>query len=147
MKLFGGFHDDRTSFGLLVLRVVAGYALILHGWPKVGRGFNQWMGTDSPIPGWLQSLAVLSEVGGGLALILGFLTPVASFGILCTMAYATYTHVSKGQPFVANTGGHYEKALLFFSIALLMLLAGPGKFSVDRFIFGRRRTEPAESSA
>jgi putative oxidoreductase len=137
-KLFGRFPDSRVSAGLFFTRLVAGVALILHGWPKVGRGLTSWMGENSPVPGWLQFLAVASEVGGGAALILGLLTPIASFGVFCTMAYATYTHIGRGDPFVGS-GSSYEKALMLLTVAVLMIIAGPGKFSLDYLLFGRKR--------
>ena len=144
-KLFGRFPDNRVSAGLFVMRLVAGIALILHGWPKIGRGMTSWMRDDSGVPGWLQFLAVFSEVGGGAALILGLLTPIASFGVLCTMAYATFTHIQRGDPFVGS-GGSYEKAAMLLTVAVLMISAGPGKFSLDYLFFGRRR-EAAYSEA
>ena len=44
------------------------------------------LGPDAPVPGALQFLAFLSEFGGGIALLLGLLTPVAALGVLSTMA-------------------------------------------------------------
>jgi len=43
---------------------------------------------QASVPGFLQGLAALSEFGGGLALIAGLLTPLAAFGIACTMVVA-----------------------------------------------------------
>jgi putative oxidoreductase len=75
---------------------------------------------------------------GGLTWIVGALTPLFSFGILCTMAVATHLHaVVLKDPFVGKDGS-YELALLYFFIALLFLLVGPGRFSVDRILFGRK---------
>ena len=77
-RLFGPFITGPGAVGLLVLRLVAGSALMLHGWPKIQNPFG-WMPPQSPVPGILQALAALSEFGGGLALILGLLTPIAAF--------------------------------------------------------------------
>jgi putative oxidoreductase len=42
-------------------------------------------------------------------------------------------------PFVNQTGGHsYEIALLYLVLALLFVTAGPGRFSLDRKIFGAK---------
>jgi putative oxidoreductase len=75
---------------LLLLRLVTAAAFVFHGWYQIqspGGAFG-WMGPEAPVPGVLQGLAVLAEFGGGLALILGLLTPLAALGIACTMIVA-----------------------------------------------------------
>jgi putative oxidoreductase len=101
----------------------------------------QWMGPEAHVPGIFQALAALSEFGGGLAWILGLLTPLASLGLLFTMAYAVYFHLSHGDPFVSMSPGGmaYQPALLFASIALLLILGGPGQFSLDA-VLCRKKT-------
>ncbi|MBI4563985.1 MAG: DoxX family protein [Planctomycetes bacterium] len=123
----------RASAGLLMVRVVMGTAFVLHGWGKIQNPFG-WMGEGASIPGSLQALAALSEFGGGIALIAGLLVPLASFGLSCTMAVAAFTHISRGDPFVGS-GATFEPALVYFSLALLLMLAGPGRASLDAFIF------------
>ncbi len=84
---------------LLLIRLVCGYAFILHGWNKIQNPFH-WMGPDSATPAIFQALAALSEFGGGIALITGLIARLASLGILSTMAVAVYTHaVAMGDPF------------------------------------------------
>ena len=126
---------SRASLGLLALRVFAGIALMFHGWGKVQSPFS-WMGPDSPIPGVLQGLAALSEFGGGLALILGLLTPLAMLGVLVTMAVAALFHISGGDPFVGSPRS-WELAGVYFTVAVTMLLAGPGRYSLDAKLFRR----------
>src|SRR6185436_11718601 len=87
---------------------------------------------------WLQALAALSEFGGGLALILGLLTPIAAFGIVCTMGTAAMRHIGKGDPFMSKEGGSYELALIYLVIALTAMLVGPAKLSLDYLLFGHR---------
>jgi putative oxidoreductase len=79
----------------------------------------------------------LSEVGGGAAIVLGLLTPLASLGVLSTMAVAAWTHISKGDPFVGQ-GASYESALVYAAVAILLLTAGPGRHAVDAFLFRRQ---------
>jgi putative oxidoreductase len=136
--LFNDFVGGRTAVGLLLLRGVAGAAFMFHGWGKIQHPFG-WMGENADVPGWLQALAALSEFGGGAAWILGLVTPLASFGILCTMATAVHFHaVVRGDPFVARGGGPaYELALVYLCVAALLLLAGPGKLSLDALVLGR----------
>lgn len=129
-----------ASAGFLLLRLVAGLAFMHHGWGKIQSPFG-WMGPEAGTPGIFQALAALSEFGGGLAWILGLLTPLASFGIACTMAVAVHFHaVVRGDPFVGSgPGPSYELALLFLTLAVVFILAGPGKFSADKAIFGERK--------
>jgi putative oxidoreductase len=147
-------QSARVSTGLLILRLVAGLAFMFHGWGKI-QNPTGWMGQNATIPGVLQALAAVSEFGGGLAWMLGVLTPLASFGLACTMAVAAYMHafVMK-DPFVpAGPGkGSYELAAVYLCIAILFLLAGPGRFSLDQLLFRGRapaapRPEPARNLA
>ena len=132
-------HSTFGDVALLLLRVVAGVAFMLHGWGKIQNPFG-WMGPDAFAPGVFQALAAVSEFGGGLALVLGLLTPLASLGIASTMAVAFYVHaVVRADPFVAKGGGSsYELAVLYFCIAVLLIALGPGRLSLDRALFGPR---------
>src|SRR5437588_9073317 len=133
------FYTDTAgrlgSAGLLLLRLVVGAAFLFHGWPKIQHPFG-WMGPDAPMPGVLQMLAALAEFGGGLLLILGLLTRLASLGIAGVMlvALATY-HLPQGHPFVATTGPSFELAAVYLACAVLFLLLGPGRFSLDAVVF------------
>lgn len=153
-RLFANFVSGPAAVGLLCLRLIWGLAMVLHGLPKMGNPFG-WMDGRGPsgVPGILQALAAFSEFGGGVAIMLGLLTPIAAFGLLCTMAVATWTHLSRGDSFVKShgaPGGSYEPALVYLGIALLLLLVGPGRLSLDHLIFNRRRTgftEPLSPTA
>ncbi|MDP1836566.1 MAG: DoxX family protein [Chlamydiales bacterium] len=126
------------STGLLLLRVVVGLAFMFHGYGKV-QNLMGWMGPESPVPAVFQVAAGLSEFLGGFLLILGLLTPIASFFIACTMATAVFMHVTVFKdPFVSTGAGSYELASVYFCVALLVFLAGPGCLSLDRFIFGEK---------
>lgn len=140
-------HSTPADAALLVLRLVAGIAFLFHGWGKIQSPFS-WMGPDAAVPGVFQGLAALSEFGGGLAWILGLLTPLASFGLLCTMAVAVFLHaVILGDPFVSTgEGGAYEPAAVYFCVALLLMLGGPGRFSMDRLVFGDRGSASTAAS-
>jgi len=52
------------------------------------------------------------------------------------MTVATWTHISHGDPFLGPWPA-YEHSLSYLAVALLLLLAGPGRFSVDAIVFGR----------
>jgi putative oxidoreductase len=134
-------HSTFADVALLLLRVVAGLAFMFHGWGKIQHPLS-WMGPESAFPGSLQGLAALSEFGGGLAWVLGLLTPLAALGIACTMAVAFWFHAFvNGDPFVAMGPGQgsYELAAVYLAIAVLLMAAGPGRLSLDRMFFGTRR--------
>lgn len=133
LKRLYTYNDGLGSVGLLLLRLVVGSAFVLHGFPKIQQPFN-WMG--DAFPGFLQALAAISEFGGGLALILGLLTPIAMLGLVCTMIVAVFTHVMRGDPWVGQ-GGSFELPALYLIIALTIALLGPGRFSLDALLFGR----------
>lgn len=132
-KLEQGTLDKRVSSALFALRVIVGIAFLVHGAGKIVNPFG-WMGPDAPVPGIFQGLAALSEFGGGLALILGLLTPLASLGLISTMVVAVLVHVGKGDGFV----GGYELASVYLVASIALLLTGPGRFSVD-FAISRPR--------
>jgi putative oxidoreductase len=146
-RIFPAFLGGPSAVGLLVLRLVAGTAMMLHGWPKIQHA-TSWMGPKAPVPGGLQALAACAEFGGGLCWVLGLLTPVASLLILGTMAVAIATvHLPHGDPFVAQKPGgpSLEPALGYLAIAITLLLVGPGKFSLDALLFGRGRLREDEA--
>lgn len=125
-----------TDFGLMFLRVFVGYAFIMHGWGKIQNPMA-WMGPDAAIPGILQLLAAISEFGGGIALILGLLTRLASLGLFFTMVVAAAYHLMNGDPLIASgPGGSAEPATVYMLIALLFILHGPGRHSADKALFG-----------
>ena len=126
-----------VSIGLLALRVVCGLAFIHHGSMKIQNPFH-WMGPDATTPAVLQALAAISEFGGGIAWVMGLLTPLACLGIFCTMSVAVWTLVSQGDPFIGMSGPSYELALVYWSVALALFMAGPGRYSVDHILFNGR---------
>lgn len=143
MKLTRWFAvpDQSTpaDLALLALRFVGGVAFMIHGWGKIQNPFG-WMGPDAFAPGIFQALAAVAEFGGGLAWVLGLLTPLASAGIAATMVVAAAFHgVMRGDPFVAKGGGaSYELAAVYLCVALLLMALGPGRLALDRALFGRR---------
>lgn len=128
-----------ASAALLFLRLVAGAAFMFHGWGKIQNPMS-WMGPESPVPGFLQFLAAFSEFGGGLAWMVGLLTPLFSLGLMFTMIVATLLHMMVlKDPFVAMKGGSsYELAAVYLAVSILFLSIGSGKFSLDAIFFKRK---------
>lgn len=144
-RFFPTFISGWGAATLLVVRVVMGVAFILHGWPKIQNpmGWMNAMGGEG-VPSFIQALAALAEFGGGIALVLGLLTPLAALGIVCQMLGALFmVHFPMGHPFVAATGGpSYELPLVYLALAILLLVMGPGRWSFDALLFGRTREKP-----
>ncbi len=130
--IFGNFVRGRGAAGLLIVRLVFGLGIMLHGWQKIqsdGGPFG-WMGPKAPVPGFLQGLSTLAEFGGGLGIILGLLTPLVALGLTCNMLVALFmVHVPKGDVFVGKAS--FEPAADYLAVALLLLLTGPGAWSLD----------------
>ena len=116
------------SSGLLLLRLVMGVAFVLHGTSKIQHPLD-WMGPNATMPAVLQALAALSEFGGGLALIAGLLTRLASLGITSVMVVALATvHLPMGHPFVGKPGGpSFELPAVYLACAIMFFILGPGK--------------------
>lgn len=138
------FYCDTTgwigSVGLLVLRLVMGTAFILHGWSKFHHplGWTGWMGPDATVPAIFQALATISEFGGGLALVGGLLTRLGSLGIISVMVVALATfHIPKGDMFVGPPTKSFELPAVYLACAILFLLLGSGRFSLDALLFYR----------
>jgi putative oxidoreductase len=132
-----------TSVALTILRVVLGFIFVVHGWQKYNdigiagmqTGFGQMGVPAAEITG---VLVVLLELVGGFLLILGFLSRLIAVLLAVEMLGAwALVHASKG--FFVNEGG-YELVLILAAAALTIALAGPGRFSVDYALFGRRRS-------
>jgi putative oxidoreductase len=128
------------AVALFLLRLAVGIAFILHGWPKMQNPFT-WMNAAglSSIPSFLQALSAFAEFGGGIALVLGLLTPIAAFGLVCQMLGALLlVHFPQGHPFVSMNGPSYESAIFYLAASVSLLILGPGTWSVDALLFGGR---------
>lgn len=131
--LFGGSRlDNRSDFALTLLRVFAGLAMAFgHGLGKLPVSDRFISGVEDlgfPMPFIFAWAAAVSEFLGGLFLALGLFTRPAAFFVGITMAVAAFIRHAD-DPF-----GSKEKAILYVFIALVFLLTGSGKYSLDRVI-------------
>lgn len=136
-----------TPVGLTVLRIVAGVIMTIHGLTKVVE-FPLWTQVVSalgpPAPEVLAGLSVAAELGGGIGLVVGLLTPIAAFGVLLDLIVAiAVVHAGNGL-FVQNGG--FEYALTMACVALFFVFRGGGPFSLDHAIFRARREAPREEA-
>ncbi len=131
-----------VSAALLLVRVVAGVAMILHGWPKIQKPMVWMNSMPDPPPGFLQALAAIFEVGGGALLALGLFTRVAALAIAAIMMAAlALVHIPKGDPFVSPGGASCEPASVYLVVMLLIAAGGAGAYSLDAILFKRRSGE------
>jgi putative oxidoreductase len=138
-NFFGEFPSGRVGWALLLLRAITGIGIMQHGLSKIQAPFT-WMnrgGEPSAVPGFLQALAAVGEFGGGAALLLGFLTPLGALGVGATMIGAILI-AHRGDPWINPGGKSWELASLYLLISAVLLLSGPGRYSLDATIFKKR---------
>ncbi|MDL1871868.1 DoxX family protein [Deltaproteobacteria bacterium PRO3] len=115
---------------LTLLRISTGIIMAAHGWDKLqnlNATVEQFGAMGIPKAGVY--LAIAGELGGGLGLIVGLLTPVAAFGVFCTMAVAVlHVHLKNG--LFAKDGG-FEYPLTLAMVALYFIMRGAGPVSLD----------------
>ena len=122
-RLFTTFPASWPGFGLLLLRTVVASAIIhngaqfLRGWPNL-----------------IASLIASFSFAAGLCLLLGVITPVVSLVVAGGIA-ASYV-VGVTTPNGPVLSGFVVLALA--TLALAIAFVGPGAFSFDARIFGRR---------
>ena len=129
------------SYGILLLRFVVGSTMAAHGAQKL---FG-WFGGGGPqgtaatfgqlrfrAPLLLGLAAGLSELGGGLLLATGLLTPLAALAIAVVMLNAIWTVHRRNSFF--NTAGGYEYNLVLLAAAVAIAATGGARFSLDNLI-------------
>ena len=130
-----------VDVALLILRAVVGGLLAGHGAQKLFGWFGGYGVAGTA--GWLESLGLrpgrtwaitagLSEFGGGLLMLLGFLNPLNTLGVYGAMAMAT-AKAHWGKPIWVSSGGA-ELPLMNMAVATALALAGPGRYSLDRLV-------------
>jgi len=130
---------SRLSLGLAVLRVVVGTIFAVHGAQKLfGSGIPGttafFAQIGAPLPALTAPLVSILELGGGLALILGLLTPVVAALLALDMLGAILlVHLPAG--FSVAEGG-YEFVLTLFGASVALALTGPGGYALGA-VFGR----------
>lgn len=119
-----------NNIALLILRVVfAGSMLYGHGLGKLNRLLDGNLSFSNPLGiGEIPTLilAVFSEFLAPIFIIIGYKTKFFSFFPAATMFVAAFI-VHLGDPF-----GKIEKALLFLIVFVILMMTGPGKYSIDR---------------
>ena len=117
------------DIGLAILRIAPSLLLMTHGIPKFQNLIAGSFEFGDPIGiGAAPSLflAVIGEVVCPVLIIIGYKTRWTAFPPAITMLVATFI-VHASDPI-----GTKEKALLFLTFFIVIMLLGPGRYSVDR---------------
>jgi uncharacterized membrane protein YphA (DoxX/SURF4 family) len=112
------FPGGWPGAGLLVLRLAAAIPLLLEG------GFGFWGASHDGL------YARFIAIGVGSLLLAGLWTPVA--GSLQAIV---------GVWIVFSGGGHLDLDLLLAVLGLSLAMLGPGAWSIDAMLFGRKRID------
>ena len=123
---------EKQTYALL--RIVAGFLFLWHGSQKL------WGYPPAPvtIPWHVIAFGGTVEFFGGVLILLGLWTRWAAFVSSGEMAYAYWT--AHGPHAVLPIINHGEPAMLYCFLFLFIAAAGPGIWSLDHLLWGRRTT-------
>lgn len=117
------------DLALAVLRIGASAMMLSHGIPKIERLFSETIEFADPLRlGVTVSLilVIIGEVIAPIFIIIGYKTKLAAIPAFITMLIAGLVY-HFDDPF-----GTKEKALLYALIFIVVFLAGPGKYAIDK---------------
>lgn len=130
---FESIFAPQTDVASLLLRLALGGIFIIHGYPKLkdlGKGTGQWL-KSLGLPASLGLLAGIAEFFGGIALVIGILTPIIAALFVLWTASLVWVSVAKIKKKFA---GGYELDLLLLVFALVLFAIGGEVFSLDHLI-------------
>jgi putative oxidoreductase len=131
------------------LRLIVGYGFMEHGFAKLSRGpeaFAAILHTMAvPAPHLMAWLTILTELIGGLAVLLGALVPLVSLPMGAVLFVAMLTvHLPYGFSSIkllSVTAGRaqfgppgYELDLLYLACLAALVLGGPGPMAIDNYL-------------
>ena len=127
---------DAMNLAMLIARVGFGLMMAAHGYSHFFRGgriagTGRWFESLGMKPGRIHAiLASTTEIGAGLMMALGLLTPLAAAGFIGLMTVAIWTVHRKNGFFIIKEG--WEYTFLIAVAAMLIATLGPYKYSLDR---------------
>ena len=122
---------------LLAARLWLGVLIFSHGFRKVFRGGKLagtagWFEKIGMKPGKINAVAAAgTELGVGVLMVLGLLTPLAAAGLIALMVVAIVTVHAKNGFFITHPGGGIEFCFSLAVMALVLGTFGAGKYSLD----------------
>ena len=123
-----------SDWAILALRLALGAVMLAHGWPKIKdmrrTGDNFTAMGFRPGVFWGPLVATL-EFFGGIALVLGLYTQIASALFVGEFLTIIVWKFLRKQPFVGGS----ELDFLILAAALVLLTIGAGAFSLDHSLF------------
>ena len=140
------FSTDQQSWSLLISRIALGAVLLPHGMQKAlglfgGYGFTGTVGFfhSMGMPYVIGILVILAEFAGSIGVLLGLGTRFMALSIFMTMAGAMIMggHINNGffmNWFGMQKGEGIVYFVLMIGLALVLIIGGSGKLSVDNVI-------------
>jgi putative oxidoreductase len=128
-------RSDRTAVdvSLLLLRIIVGVIFAAHGAQKLLGAFDgPGLAEIVKMMGPIGYLVTIGEFFGGLGLVVGFLTRFSAASLIVIMLGAIGMVHGKNGFFLDKGGFEYNLALI--GLLLPILLAGPGRYSIGRFL-------------
>lgn len=128
---------NQFNAGLLILRVVFGLFLAYHGYNKFFgpgglEGTARWFaGIGMRWPKWQARLAATTEVGSGVLMAAGLLTPLAAAGMIGVMTVAIVVEHWKVGFFIFKPNQGWEYCASIAVTAFVIAMVGPGRWSLD----------------
>lgn len=132
LKFLGKFKD----LGLLITRLGVGIMFVfVHGGPKMMAGPDMWVKLGGAMgnlgvtfaPTFWGFMSAFAEFGGGILLILGFMTRPACALLCFNMVVAMMMHYA-----MHDTMATASHAIEVFFVFAGLLFVGPGKYSIDK---------------
>jgi putative oxidoreductase len=142
------------------LRLIVGYGFMQHGFTKLSSGPGMFaailQGMGVPAPHLMAWLTILTEVLGGLAVLLGAFVTIASLPMTAVLLVAMFkVHLPYGfssikllalTPAGAKFGPvGYEVILLYIACLAALVIGGSGPFAIDGLV--RRLLEARASTS
>lgn len=131
---------DAIDFTLLVFRCGIGAIMLAHGINHIiggGKiaGTAGWFGSMGMKQPLLQAwLASVTEIGAGVLLVLGLLTPFAAAGVVGVMAVAWMINHRGNGFFIFRPGEGWEYVMSLLLCGIVLGAVGPGSWSLDEAV-------------